>query len=179
MGFSSDSHRAAARSIHLSLAFNPSHLEAVNPVVEGRVRAKQDRSGDAERTRVMPLLIHGDAAFIGQGVVAETLNLVAASPATARAAPSTSSSTTRSASPPTRPTRARSIYSTAVAQMLDVPVFHVNGDDPEACVHVVRLAAEYRQTLQERRRHRPRLLPPLRPQRGRRAVLHPAARCTS
>jgi hypothetical protein len=77
LGYSSDrvSHRRG-RSVHLSLAFNPSHLEFVNPVVEGRVRAKQDRRGDRERKRVVPLLIHGDAAFIGQGVVAETLNLM-------------------------------------------------------------------------------------------------------
>ncbi|HEY0096048.1 MAG TPA: thiamine pyrophosphate-dependent enzyme, partial [Archangium sp.] len=75
MGFSSDHTTRGGQGIHLSLAFNPSHLEAVDPVVEGRVRAKQDRSGDTERTKVMPLLIHGDAAFIGQGVVAETLNM--------------------------------------------------------------------------------------------------------
>ena len=98
----------------------------------------------------------------------------AARAATTPAAPSTSSSTTRSASPPTREDARSSIYCTDIAQMLDIPIFHVNGDDPEACVHVVRLATEYRQTLQERRRHRHRLLPPLRPQRGRRAALHPA-----
>jgi 2-oxoglutarate dehydrogenase E1 component len=146
MGFSSDHVTQAGQSIHLSLAFNPSHLEAVNPVVEGRTRAKQDRSGDTERTRVMPLLIHGDAAFIGQGVVAETLNL-------ARLRGYETGGTlhlviNNQVGFTTDPHDSRSsIYSTALAQMLDIPIFHVNGDDPEACVHVARLAAEYRQTF--------------------------------
>jgi 2-oxoglutarate dehydrogenase E1 component len=75
LGYSSDRRMPDGHSIHLTLAFNPSHLEFVNPVVEGRVRAKQDRRGDKERRKVLPLVVHGDAAFIGQGVVAETLNL--------------------------------------------------------------------------------------------------------
>jgi 2-oxoglutarate dehydrogenase E1 component len=146
MGFSSDHVTKDGQSIHLSLSFNPSHLEAVNPVVVGRVRAKQDRSGDTERTRVMPLLIHGDAAFIGQGVVAETLNL-------ARLRGYETGGTlhmviNNQVGFTTDPHDSRSsIYSTALAQMLDIPIFHVNGDDPEACVHVARLAAEYRQTF--------------------------------
>ncbi|WP_257448515.1 2-oxoglutarate dehydrogenase E1 component [Archangium lipolyticum] len=146
MGFSSDHGTRGGQSIHLSLAFNPSHLEAVNPVVEGRVRAKQDRGGDGERTKVMPLLIHGDAAFIGQGVVAETLNL-------ARLKGYETGGTlhlviNNQVGFTTDPSDSRSsIYSTALAQMLDVPIFHVNGDDPEACVHVARLVAEYRQTF--------------------------------
>ncbi|WNG20456.1 2-oxoglutarate dehydrogenase E1 component [Cystobacter fuscus] len=146
MGFSSDHTTRGGQGIHLSLAFNPSHLEAVNPVVEGRVRAKQDRSGDGSRTRVMPVLIHGDAAFIGQGVVAETLNL-------SRLQGYETGGTVHlvinnQVGFTTDPEESRSsIYSTALAQMLDVPVFHVNGDDPEACVHIGRLAAEYRQTF--------------------------------
>jgi 2-oxoglutarate dehydrogenase E1 component len=146
MGFSSDHTSRGGKSIHLSLAFNPSHLEAVNPVVEGRVRAKQDRGDDGERTKVMPLLIHGDAAFIGQGVVAETLNL-------ARLKGYETGGTlhlviNNQVGFTTDPSDSRSsIYSTALAQMLDVPIFHVNGDDPEACVHVARLVAEYRQTF--------------------------------
>ncbi|MET0405225.1 MAG: 2-oxoglutarate dehydrogenase E1 component [Cystobacter sp.] len=146
MGFSSDHTTRTGQSIHLSLAFNPSHLEAVNPVVEGRVRAKQDRGGDGERSKVLPLLIHGDAAFIGQGVVAETLNL--------SRLPGYETGGTihlvinNQVGFTTDPEDSRSsIYSTALAQMLDVPVFHVNGDDPEASVHVGRLAAEYRQTF--------------------------------
>ncbi len=146
MGFSSDHTTRGGASIHLSLAFNPSHLEAVDPVVEGRVRAKQDRSGDTERTRVMPLLIHGDAAFMGQGVVPETLNL-------SRLKGYETGGTlhiviNNQVGFTTDPHDSRSsIYATAIAQMLDVPVFHVNGDDPEACVHVAHLAAEYRQTF--------------------------------
>ncbi len=146
MGFSSDHTTRGGAKIHLSLAFNPSHLEAVNPVVEGRVRAKQDHGSDTERTRVMPLLIHGDAAFMGQGVVAETLNL-------SRLKGYETGGTVHlvinnQVGFTTDPNDSRSsIYATAIAQMLDVPVFHVNGDDPEACVHVARLAAEFRQTF--------------------------------
>jgi 2-oxoglutarate dehydrogenase E1 component len=146
MGFSSDHAAKNGETVHLSLAFNPSHLEAVNPVVEGRVRAKQDRSGDTERTRVMPLLIHGDAAFIGQGVVAETLNLSELKGY--RTGGTLHVVINNQVGFTTDPSESRSsIYSTAIAQMLDIPVFHVNGDDPEACVHVARLAAEYRQTF--------------------------------
>ncbi len=146
MGFSSDHATRGGQNIHLSLAFNPSHLEAVDPVVEGRVRAKQDRSGDTGRTKVMPVLIHGDAAFIGQGVVAETLNM-------ARLKGYETGGTmhlviNNQVGFTTDPEESRSsIYSTALAQMLDVPIFHVNGDDPEACIHVARLVAEYRQTF--------------------------------
>ncbi|NTX15794.1 2-oxoglutarate dehydrogenase E1 component [Myxococcus sp. CA051A] len=146
MGFSSDHTTRQGKNVHLSLAFNPSHLEAVNPVVEGRVRAKQERGGDTERVGVMPLLIHGDAAFMGQGVVAETLNLSGlkgyATGGTIHVVINNQVGFT------TDPHDSRSsIYATAIAQMLDIPIFHVNGDDPEACVHVARLAAEYRQTF--------------------------------
>jgi 2-oxoglutarate dehydrogenase E1 component len=146
MGFSSDHKTRTGANIHLSLAFNPSHLEAVDPVVTGRVRAKQERSGDTERTKVIPLLIHGDAAFMGQGVISETLNL-------ARLDGYETGGTVHivinnQVGFTTDPHDSRSsIYATAIAQMLDVPVFHVNGDDPEACVHVARLAAEFRQTF--------------------------------
>jgi 2-oxoglutarate dehydrogenase E1 component len=146
MGFSSDRPTRQGRTVHLSLAFNPSHLEAVNPVVEGRVRAKQDRGGDTERTGVMPLLIHGDAAFMGQGVVAETLNLSGLKGYTTGG--TVHIVINNQVGFTTDPHDSRSsIYATAIAQMLDIPVFHVNGDDPEACVHVARLAAEYRQTF--------------------------------
>lgn len=146
MGFSSDHVTRQGKNVHLSLAFNPSHLEAVNPVVEGRVRAKQERFGDTERVGVMPLLIHGDAAFMGQGVVAETLNLSGLkgynTGGTLHVVINNQVGFT------TDPHDSRSsIYATAMAQMLDIPIFHVNGDDPEACVHVARLAAEYRQTF--------------------------------
>jgi 2-oxoglutarate dehydrogenase complex dehydrogenase (E1) component-like enzyme len=105
-GFSSDV-TTPGGPVHLSLAFNPSHLEIVNPVVEGSVKARMDRRGDKEGKQVLPVLVHGDAAFAGQGVVMETLAL-ARPVATTPAARCTSSSTTRSASPPaTRATRAR------------------------------------------------------------------------
>jgi 2-oxoglutarate dehydrogenase E1 component len=106
LGYSSEWVTAKDRTVHLSLCFNPSHLEFVNPVALGRMRAKQDRVGDRNGARGMVLLIHGDAAFAGEGVVQETLNL-SQLPATPRAAPSTSSSTTRSASRPTLRRRAR------------------------------------------------------------------------
>jgi 2-oxoglutarate dehydrogenase E1 component len=146
MGFSSDYQTASGDKIHLSLAFNPSHLEAVNPVVEGRVRAKQDRTRDAERSRVVPLLIHGDAAFSGQGVVAETLNLADLkgydTGGTIHLVINNQVGFT------TDPDSGRSnIYCTLMAQMLDIPIFHVNGNDPEACVHVMRLATQYRQAF--------------------------------
>jgi 2-oxoglutarate dehydrogenase E1 component len=146
LGFSSDYQTPSGHTIHLSLAFNPSHLEAVNTVVEGRVRAKQDRTHDREKRRVVPLLIHGDAAFAGQGVVAETLNL-------ARLPGYTTGGTihlviNNQIGFTTDPEQTRSnIYATLLAHMLDIPVFHVNGDDPEACVHVMKLATEYRQTF--------------------------------
>jgi 2-oxoglutarate dehydrogenase E1 component len=148
MGFSSDWSTTAGKRIHLSLAFNPSHLEFVHPVVEGRVRAKQTRLMTSERRRsVLPLVIHGDAAMSGQGVVAETLNL-------SRLPGYDTGGTVHlvinnQLGYTTCPEEARSsIYCTAVAQMLDIPIFHVNGDDPEACVHVMRLATEYRQQFQ-------------------------------
>ncbi|NLY93002.1 MAG: 2-oxoglutarate dehydrogenase E1 component [Myxococcales bacterium] len=144
LGFSTDRTTVSGRKVHLTLSFNPSHLEWVNPVVEGRVRAKQDRFGDEERTRVMPLLIHGDAAFVGQGVVAETLNLsrlrAYETGGTVHVVINNQIGFT------TNPTDARSTqYCTDITRMLRCPVFHVNGEDPEAVAQVVRLATEYRQ----------------------------------
>ncbi len=144
LGHSTDRH-INGRDIHLTLCFNPSHLEFVNPVVEGRVRAKQDRRGDREeRASVLPLLIHGDAAFIGQGVVAETLNLsglaaydtggtihVVVNNQIGFTTPWTDARCTR--------------YSTDITRMLRCPVFHVNGEDPEAVAHVAQMAMEFRQ----------------------------------
>jgi 2-oxoglutarate dehydrogenase E1 component len=148
MGFSSDFKSSTGKPIHLSLAFNPSHLEFVHPVVEGRVRAKQTRLGTEDRRRkALPLVIHGDAAFAAQGVIAETLNL-------SRLRGYDTGGTVHivinnQLGYTTLPEDGRSsIYCTAIAQMLDIPIFHVNGDDPEACVHVMRLATEYRQQFQ-------------------------------
>ena len=132
--------------VHLSLTANPSHLEAVNPVVLGKVRAKQDQYNDADRHQVMPVLLHGDAAFAGQGVIAEcfglsglkghrtggTIHIIVnnqigftTSPAYSRSSP----------------------YPTDIALMVEAPIFHVNGDDPEAVVHAAKVATEYRQTF--------------------------------
>ena len=144
LGYSSDRPLPDGRSMHLSLSFNPSHLEFVNPVVEGRVRAKQDRRGDAERTRVVPLLIHGDAAFIGQGVVAETLNLMNLEGYTTGG--TVHVVVNNQVGFTTSPDDARSTrYATDLAKMLGTPIFHVNGEDPEAVAQVAHLAAEYRQ----------------------------------
>ena len=143
LGYSTDHKTASGRNVHLTLAFNPSHLEWVNPVVEGRVRAKQDRRGDRDRRRVMPLLIHGDAAFMGQGVVAETLNMAGlegyATGGTIHVVVNNQIGFT------TVPGDGRSTrYATDITRMLKVPVFHVNGEDPEAVGQVTKLAIEFR-----------------------------------
>jgi len=143
LGFSTDRIDPNGNSMHVSLTFNPSHLEAVDPVVVGRVRAKQTRHGDFEHRRVMGILVHGDAAFAGQGLVAETLQLSSlpgyrtggtihiivnnqvgftASPAEQRSTP----------------------YCTDIAKMIEAPIWHVNGEDLDALARVVEMAAEYR-----------------------------------
>lgn len=148
LGTSNDRELADGRKIHLSLTANPSHLEAVNPVVFGKVRAKQTQKNDVKRSKVMGLLLHGDAAFAGQGVIHEgfemselkgyetggTIHLIVnnqigftTSPAYARSSP----------------------YPSDVARTVQAPIFHVNGDDPEAVVHVALLASEFRQRFQK------------------------------
>ena len=143
LGFSTDRVDVNGNAMHVSLSFNPSHLEAVDPVVCGRVRAKQIRHGDVEHRRVMGLLVHGDAAFAGQGLVPETLQLsglpgyrtggtvhviinnqvgFTASPAEQRSTP----------------------YCTDIAKMIECPIWHVNGEDLDALAHVVEIACEYR-----------------------------------
>lgn len=134
------------KSIGLTLSANPSHLEAVDAVVEGMARAKLDTLGDTERTTILPILIHGDAAFAGQGVVAETFNLSAVAGydvgGTVHIVVNNQLGFT------TSPTDGRSgTYATDVAKMVQAPIFHVNGDDPEACIRVVKLALEFRQTF--------------------------------
>ena len=130
--------------VHLSLASNPSHLEAVNPVVEGKCRARQDRiEGDGEQL-VMPLLIHGDAAFAGQGVVAETLNL--SQLAGYKTGGTLHVVINNQIGFTTLPVDARSTcYSTDIAKMLMAPIFHVHGDDPEALIQAATMAIEFRQ----------------------------------
>jgi 2-oxoglutarate dehydrogenase E1 component len=147
LGYSTDYVSRGGKKMHLSLAFNPSHLEAIDPVVVGRVRGKQRRKKDVTHSKVLGILVHGDAAFAGQGLVAETLNLseihgyrtggtlhvvvnnqigFTATPAEARSTP----------------------YATDIAKMLQCPIFHVNGDYPEAVAHVVDMAMDYRQAFQ-------------------------------
>ena len=126
------------------LAANPSHLEAVNPVLEGIVRAKQDIKGVHEAYSVLPILVHGDAAFAGQGVVSETLNLSQLKGY--RTGGTIHIVANNQVGFTTSPHAARSsTYSTDIAKMIQAPVFHVNGDDPESVVRVARLAFEYRQ----------------------------------
>jgi len=145
-GFSSDI-QTAGGAVHLTLAFNPSHLEIVNPVVEGSVRARQHRHGDRTGDQVMPLLIHGDAAFAGQGVVMETLALSQTrgykTGGTVHIVVNNQIGFTTS---DLRDARS-SLYCTDIAKMIEAPVFHVNGDDPEACVFVAAIAEEYRRTF--------------------------------
>ncbi len=144
LGFSTDYTTRAGRTMHLSLAFNPSHLEAVDPIVAGRVRAKQQRRHDREHTRVFGLLIHGDAAFAGQGFVPETLNLSQLQGF--RTGGMVHVIINNQIGFTTVPAASRSTpYPTDVAKLLEVPIFHVNGDDPEAVAQVVTLAMTYRQ----------------------------------
>jgi 2-oxoglutarate dehydrogenase E1 component len=143
-GFSSDIVTAGG-PVHLSLAFNPSHLEIVNPVVEGSVRARQRRRDDKTGDQVLPILVHGDAAFAGQGVVMETLNLSGTrgygTGGTVHLIVNNQIGFTTS-----DPRDARSTtYCTDVAKMVEAPIFHVNGDDPEAVLFVTQLAMEFRQ----------------------------------
>ncbi|NKX44072.1 2-oxoglutarate dehydrogenase E1 component [Roseicyclus persicicus] len=143
LGASSD-REFDGNTVHLSLTANPSHLEAVNPVVLGKVRAKQDQLGDTQRRQVMAVLLHGDAAFAGQGIVAEgfqlsgirghrtggTMHIVVNNQIGFTTAPHFSRS---------------SPYPTDIALMVEAPIFHVNGDDPEAVVHAAKVATEFRQ----------------------------------
>jgi 2-oxoglutarate dehydrogenase E1 component len=148
MGYSADIKTRTNKNVHLSLAFNPSHLEFVNPVTEGIARAKQDFLGDRDRSQVIPITIHGDAAFAGQGVCYETvqmsqlpgyatggtLHIVINNQVGFTTSPVDSRSTT---------------YSTDMAKMLETPIFHVNADDPEAVWYAAKLSIEYRQKFKK------------------------------
>ncbi len=130
-------------TIKVSVAANPSHLEVVDPVLEGIARAKQDLLNQGEAFPVLPLLVHGDAAFAGQGVVAETLNL--SQLRGYRTGGTIHVIVNNQVGFTTSPSASRSsVYCTDVAKMIQAPIFHVNGDDPEACIRIARLAYEYR-----------------------------------
>ena len=145
LGTSSD-REFDGNEVHLSLTANPSHLEAVNPVVVGKVRAKQVQREDRDRTQVMGLLMHGDAAFAGQGLVAETLDLSELKGY--RIGGTIHFIVNNQIGFTTNPVNSRSgPYCSDVAKMIQAPIFHVNGDDPEAVVHVARIATEFRQTF--------------------------------
>ena len=138
----------SGKEIPVTLASNPSHLEAVDPVVEGMARAKQDLLAEDPPFAVLPLLMHGDAAFAGQGVVAETLNLSALRGY--RTGGTVHLVVNNQVGFTTAPESARSsVYATDVAKMVQAPIFHANGDDPEACARVARLAFAFRQAFQK------------------------------
>ena len=135
-------------NIHLSLTANPSHLEAVNTVVLGKVRAKQRQKGDEQRERVLGLLLHGDAAFAGQGIVPETFDL--SQLRGYRTGGTIHLVVNNQIGFTTSPSYSRSSpYCSDVAKVVSAPIVHVNGDDPEACVHVARIATEYRQRFKK------------------------------
>jgi 2-oxoglutarate dehydrogenase E1 component len=143
LGVSSD-REFDGNSVHLSLTANPSHLEIVDPVVLGKVRAKQDQLGDKSRTEVLPLLLHGDAAFAGQGVVAECFGLSGLKGH--RTGGSIHFIVNNQIGFTTAPRFSRSSpYPSDIARMIEAPIFHVNGDDPEAVVYCARVATEFRQ----------------------------------
>ena len=130
--------------MHLTLAFNPSHLEAVNPVVEGSVRARQHRRGDEQGDQVLPVLIHGDAAIAGQGIIQETLNMAQTrgyyTGGTIHLVVNNQIGFTTSDPRDTRGT----LYCTDIAKMAEAPILHVNADDPEVCLLAIEMALEYR-----------------------------------
>ncbi|MBD9369115.1 2-oxoglutarate dehydrogenase E1 component [Xanthomonas sp. XNM01] len=148
MGFSADIATPGA-PVHLALAFNPSHLEIVDPVVAGSVRSRQERRGDTERAQVLPILIHGDAAFAGQGVVMELFQMSQARGfavgGTLHVVINNQVGFTTSNKEDARST----LYCTDVAKMVGAPVFHVNGDDPEAVLYVANLAYDFRQQFKK------------------------------
>jgi 2-oxoglutarate decarboxylase len=143
LGASGVQRTSSGREIKVSLSPNPSHLEAVNPVVEGIVRAKQTFMGDEKREKVLPVLVHGDAAFAGQGVVAETLNLSLLKGYTTGGTIHLVINNQIGFTATAEESRS-STYCTDVARMVQAPILHVNGDDPEACARAMQIALDYR-----------------------------------
>jgi 2-oxoglutarate dehydrogenase E1 component len=144
LGYATTVRTSSGQDVEIRLAANPSHLEAVNPVVQGNARARQRIRGDVERKRVLPLLIHGDAAMVGQGVVAEVFNLSQLKGY--RTGGTLHIVVNNQIGFTTDPSDSRSSrYCTDVAKMIEVPIFHVNSDDPLAMVHLIELVMDYRQ----------------------------------
>jgi 2-oxoglutarate dehydrogenase E1 component len=135
-------------SIHITLASNPSHLESVDPVIEGIARARQDKKQDLEHKRVVPVIIHGDAAISGQGVVAETFNLSRLSGYSTGGTIHIVINNQIGFTTPARSARS-TFFPTDIAKMLPIPIFHVNGDNPESIVYVVNLALRFRQEFRQ------------------------------
>jgi 2-oxoglutarate dehydrogenase E1 component len=147
LGHSGDWTTSGGQRVHLSLCFNPSHLEFIGPVVLGRVRARQERQGDRERRQVLGLLIHGDAAFAGEGIVQETLNFSRLAGYGVGGLLHVIVNNQLGFTTP--PSEGRSTpYATDVARLLQIPIFHVNGEDPEAVAQAVRLAMDFRREFQ-------------------------------
>ncbi len=146
LGFSSDWQATTGRNVHISLCFNPSHLEYVNPVAVGRMRAKQDRHRDYKRERGLVILMHGDAAFAGEGVVQETLNMSELDGYTVGGTIHVIVNNQIGFTTPADQSRS-SVYASGLGKMLRIPIFHVNGEDPEAVTQVIRLAMEFRKTF--------------------------------
>lgn len=152
LGYSNHVMTHYGKEVKLSLAFNPSHLEAVDPVIFGSVRARQEMAKDLDRSKFMPVAIHGDAAFAGQGVVAETLNMMNLDGYTVGG--TFHIVINNQIGFTTLPSESRStLYATDLAKGFQVPIFHVNGDDPEATYRVTKLALEYRQKFKKECHH--------------------------
>lgn len=138
--------RVTNKNIRLAVVANPSHLEAVDPIVQGKTRAEQFYRGDGEGKKVMSILLHGDAAFCGQGVVFETMHLSDLPDYTTHGTIHIVANNQIGFTTDPRHSRS-SPYCTDVARVVNAPIFHVNGDDPEAVMHVCNIAAEWRATF--------------------------------
>jgi len=146
LGYSSVWKTSKGHNVHLSLCVNPSHLEFVNPVALGRLRARQDRARDTQRRRGMAILIHGDAAFAGEGIVQETLNMSELPGYTVGGTIHVIVNNQIGFTTPPEQGRS-SLYASGIAKMLQIPILHVNGEDPEAVAQVIRLAMDFRNTF--------------------------------
>ena len=146
LGYSSNWKTVKGHTVHLSLCFNPSHLEYVNPVVLGRLRAKQDRHHDTQRRRGLALLIHGDAAFAAEGIVQEILQMSELAGYTVGGSVHVIVNNQIGFTTPPEQGRS-SIYASGIGKMLQIPIFHVNGEDPEAVAQCIRVALDFRNTF--------------------------------